>query len=495
MLLRRLRLLLTLCFLADLEAADLTRYVLVLNAAPVAARGDRQQISRAQLSVKAELRARQIEVSGETHTLLNALFVVADTAQLPQLRAIPGVQYVVREPRFHMNLDRAEQLINVPAAWNLIGGGMTNAGAGIKIGVIDTGIQSTHPAFQDATLTAPPNYPVCSVFQMPLLPLDCTQFTNNKVIVARSYVSTIAAGSGANPAANSRPDDLSPRDRIGHGTAVAMAAAGSTNGGLEDTITGVAPKAFLGSYKVFGSPGLNNFTFGQTVIDALQDAYSDGMDIAVLSLGSVAFSGPDDAGAVCGLTNNAACDPWAAAVKNAVNAGMLVVVAAGNEGPQFGTVDSPGTAALALTVGASTNSHNWSNPLTVSGLGVFHSLLGGGPAPSASLNAVLGDAAAVGDPEACNPLPPGSLGGTYALVQRGTCNFSAKVQNLQNAGAVGAIIVNNTGDNSVVAPGGLGGASSIPAALIGYDDGQAIRAWLQSNPAGHGQPQYGAATV
>jgi minor extracellular serine protease Vpr len=476
---RRVVLFTVFCF-APASAADLTRYVVVLKDAPLAARGNRERIALAQLSLKAELRARHIEVAGETHVLLNALFVSAEAGQLAELRGLPGVQYVAREPRFHLNLDHAEQLIDVPAAWNLIAGGVSNAGAGVKIGIIDTGIQSTHAAFQDAGLTTPPNYPVCSVFQMPLLPLDCTQFTNSKVIVARSYVPTIAAGSGAIPAANSRPDDLSPRDRVGHGTAVAMAAAGVRNGGVADTITGVAPKAFLGSYKVFGSPGVNNFTGGQTVIDALSDAFSDGMDIAVLSLGSVALAGPDDAGPICGLANNGACDPWAAAVKNAVSAGMLVVVAAGNEGPQLATIDSPGTAPFALTVAATTNSHNWSNPLTVNGLGVFHSLLGGGPAP-ASQSRTLGDAAAVGDAEACNPLPAGSLGGTYALAQRGTCTFAAKVQNLQAAGAAGAIIINNTNDNSVIAPGGLGGVSTIPAALIGYDDGQAIRTYRESN--------------
>ena len=473
---------LLLLFVGDLSAADLTRYIVVLADAPLAAQGKREQIAAKHLSLKAELRARHIEVSGETHTLLNALFVAADPAQLPDLRALPGVQYVVREPRFHLMLDRAVQLINVPAAWNLVTGGVSNAGAGMKIAVIDTGIQSTHAAFQDVSMTAPPNYPVCSVFSLPLLPLDCRQFTNSKVIVARSYVPTVAAGSGTNPAANSRPDDLSPRDRTGHGTAVAMAAAGAMNTGPAGTITGVAPKAYLGSYKVFGSPGVNDSTGAQTVINALSDAFSDGMDVAVLSLGAPALAGPDDAGVICGLANNGACDPWAAAVKNAVNNGMLVVVAAGNEGPQLASMDSPGTAPFALTVGASTNAHNWSNPLTVNGLGVFHSLLGGGPAPDAARSFPLGDAAPAGDAEACNPLPSASLAGVYALVQRGTCSFATKLQNLQNAGAAGAIIINTTGDNSVITPGGLGGVSTIPATFIGYDDGQAIRDFLADHP-------------
>ncbi len=71
-----------------------------------------------------------------------------------------------------------------------------------------------------------------------------------KVIVARSYVRQLGAGSNPlNPAADSRPDDFSPRDHSGHGTAVASAAAGNLNTGLVP-ISGVAPKAYLGSYRL-----------------------------------------------------------------------------------------------------------------------------------------------------------------------------------------------------------------------------------------------------
>ena len=81
-------------------------------------------------------------------------------------------------------------------------------------------------------------------------------FTNNKVIVARSYVDRLVAGDDTPD--YDRPDDTSPRDHSGHGTAVAMIAAGATNTGLLATITGIAPKAWIGSYKVFGTPGVND---------------------------------------------------------------------------------------------------------------------------------------------------------------------------------------------------------------------------------------------
>jgi minor extracellular serine protease Vpr len=462
---------------------DLPRYAVFLNdpapaAAPVlggrnAIQAAANRVSTAQQAVRSELRSRNITVTGSSHVLLNAIFVAADPAEADRLKSIPGVSDVVPLKRFHRNLDRAVQLINVPAAWNLLGG-TRNAGAGIRIGVIDTGIQSSHPAFQDPALVPPAGFPVCQSS-------DCA-FTNNKIIVARSYVSMLEAGS----AADSRPDDLLARDRVGHGTAVAMAAAGVTNSGPSDTITGVAPKAFLGSYKVFGSPEINDFTTGDAVISALEDAFTDQMDIVILSLGAPAFYAPLDSGRTCGLNLGQQCDPEAAAVQSAVNAGMVVVAAAGNQGatggvqPSLNTIDSPGDAPGAIAVAATANSHSWANALTVAGLGTYHARYGNGPQPTTVVSGPLGDVATAGDPLACNPVPAGSLAGLIALLQRGTCTFAIKIQNLQVAGAAGAIITNNPGDNSLLTPGGLGG-TTIPAVFVGYDDGQAIRAWI----AGH----------
>ncbi len=495
---------------------DLPRYAVILSdPAPIQARAQegnaqggnaavaaaRTRVIRAQETVQRELRTRGIKITGSAHTFLNAVFVAADPATAAQLKSIPGVRQVAPLQRFHLSLDKAEQLINVPAAWNLLGG-TTNAGAGIKIGIIDTGIQASHAAFQDSSLTPPAGFPICQVTwstSTDVAPLDCTasditkgfplcasvtcQYTNNKVIVARSYVPLLSSGT----AATSRPDDPSPRDRVGHGTAVAMAAAGVTNTGPSDTITGVAPKAFLGSYKVFGSPGVNDFTSGDAVIQALEDAYSDGMDIVVMSLGAPALAGPLDSGATCGLITGEQCDAEAYVVQAAVNAGMVVVAAAGNQGQSgqlstatLSTIDSPGDAPGAIAVAASTNSHSWGNPLTVSGLGTYNARFGDGPPAAGTVSGTLGDVANVGDPLACTAPPAGSLSGLIALVQRGTCTFLLKIQNLQTAGAAGAIITNNPGDDTLVSPSGLNG-TSIPALFIGYDDGKTIRTYLSSN--------------
>src|SRR5262249_19412174 len=149
--------------------------------------------------------------------------------------SLPGVAHVVRTPRLHMELDRAINLQNVPAAWSAVGGA-SNAGAGIKIGIIDSGIDQNHPGFQDASLKPPAGFPKGDA-----------NYTNSKVIVARSYVASLSS----TDVRFSAPDDTTPRDRVGHGTAIAMIAAGAQNTGPGGTIQGVAPKSFLGNYKIF----------------------------------------------------------------------------------------------------------------------------------------------------------------------------------------------------------------------------------------------------
>jgi uncharacterized protein (TIGR03437 family) len=514
--------LITVLFAIPGWSKQLPRYALILSdPAPIEARAQggktaveaaQTKVLAAQETVKTELRARGFAVTGSAHTLLNAVFVAAGPESVDQLKSIAGVRQVARLGRFHLKLDHAVQLINVAGAYSLLGG-TSNAGAGIKIGMIDTGITATHPAFQDSSLTPPSGFPICRIdFIVPggtTQWVDCTasnstlglpicssascEFTNNKVIVARSYVpllNTSLLNGGTDPsAAHSRPDDNSPRDRIGHGTATSMAAAGVTNTGPSDTITGVAPKAFLGSYKVFGSTGVNDFTSGDVVIQAVEDAFNDGMDIASLSLGGPALVPPLDTGRVCGAPSpEDQCDPEAQAVQTAVANGMVVVVAAGNEGETgllttsaLNTMDSPADAPNAIAVAATTNSHNWGNAVTVNGLGSYLGQFGDGPMPTTTITGPLGDIGNVGDPLGCTAPPAGSLSGLIALVGRGTCTFLQKIQSAETAGAAGAIVYNNPGDDTLVVMGGLNG-TSIPAIFIGYDDGQTIKTYLKSNP-------------
>ena len=241
------------------------RYALILGDPPVTQRfaardaaestagaSYRQQLEARQQSLREVLASRHITVTGSVTMLTNAIFVAAPKERVDELKSLPRVKGVVALRRHHLDLNRATILLNGPAAWSALGG-TQNAGAGIKIAIIDTGIDQTHPAFQDSSLAMPAGYPICNVS-------NCASYTNSKVIVARSYVQQLAAGSDPNnPAADSRPDDYSPRDRSGHGTATASCAAAVSNTGPAGlTFTGMAPKAYLGNYKIFGSPTVND---------------------------------------------------------------------------------------------------------------------------------------------------------------------------------------------------------------------------------------------
>jgi minor extracellular serine protease Vpr len=481
-----------------------TRYALILDDPPVSnqfasraaiestgARNYRQQIQAHQQTLRDELDKRSIQVTSSVSTVLNAVFVSAPRERLAELQSLPGVKGVVPVRRYKMKLNRATQLVNAQAAWNNFGG-MQNAGTGMKIAILDTGIDQNHPALQDPSLKVPAGFPICNV-------PNCTAYTSNKVIVARSYVSLLAAPSDPkNPAADSRPDDYSPRDRVGHGTATAScAAAVSTLTPAQLTISGVAPKAFVGNYKIFGSPGVNDGATDESIIQAFEDALADHMDVASLSVGGAALTGPLDTGAACGQPAGVPCDLVPPVIETVVKAGMVVVVAAGNDGdgqesvfaPVFNTIESPGDAPSAITVGATTNSHFMVEGVEVPGPGVPANLqaiagsFGDGVIPIGAVGAPVRDVSQFGDGGlGCAGLPAGSLNGTFALILRGGCNFVTKAVNAQNAGAQGVIFY-MADQTALVSPGGLVD-TNIPSIMISNTAGVALKAYVAANP-GH----------
>ena len=478
----------------------LAEYALILSDPPVAAKvssrselrgataqAHLQRVVSAQAAVRAELARRKTPVLGVTQTLLNAVFVEATPETAQQLRGIPGVLGVAYMPPLKPDLNTAVNLIHAPAAWSMISGGAANAGAGIKIGIIDSGIDQNHPAFQDASLT-----------KLTGFPNNNTAYTNNKVIVARNYVSQTPFPDP--DSRNSIPDDTSPADRNGHGTALAMIAAGVQNTGPLATIQGVAPKAYLGNYKVFGSPGVNDYAswFNTGVMQALDDAFTDGMDIVTLAMneGDPAWFGPLDRfpADTCpaeGSSPAGICDPLAQAVETAVSKGMVVVAAAGNDGnagvkfPTLNTIHTPGTAPSAITVGATTNSHALYRavvyPAGASAPTTVKALFSTGPQPQQAITAPIIDVTRTGnDGLACTSLPVNSMPGAIALVLRGTCDFSDKITNAQNAGAIAAVIYQPSGQELPFAP--AADDTGIPAMGIGYSDGVALKSWADANP-------------
>lgn len=167
----------------------------------------------------------------------------------------------------------------------------TYTGKGVKIGIIDTGIDYTHPDLQA-------NYHGG---------FDLVDYDEDPM------ETTVDQG-----------------EPTIHGTHVAGIIA--ANGKMK----GMAPDAALYSYRALGPGGAGTSI---QVIAALEKAVNDGMDIVNMSLGNT-VNGPDW--------------PTSMAVNRAVKKGLSIVIANGNAGPEDWTVGSPATATNAIAVGAST---------------------------------------------------------------------------------------------------------------------------------------------
>ncbi len=426
-----------------------------------------QDIEARQLSIMPVFAETGVEVLDSVHNVLNAIFIRATREQARQIEGIEGVSRVMVARPIRRYVDAASDILNVPAAQSAVGG-VNAAGAGIKIGVIDTGLDETHPAFTDSGLSMPPGFPKGP-------PAD-QAFTTNKIIVARSYVKLL----NSDDPRISAPDDQTPRDRIGHGTAVAMIAAGGPVDSPVGPLIGVAPKAHLGNYKIFGSPDISEFSSEAALIAAIDDATTDGMDILTISSGITAQFPWDEFGDACGGGIDSPCDPTALAAQTAIDGfGVVIVAAAGNAGdsgqqayPMLNSISSPASAPSVIAVGATSNSRRFLQSVSYDGT-TIGALAGSGPDLSAPVSAPARDAITVGDQWACSPFEPGAFAGQIAVVDSGNCVDEFKTYHAAQAGAVGVILVNFSGRDFPESTPGLE-TLDIPTYSIGYADGQAL---------------------
>jgi minor extracellular serine protease Vpr len=377
---------------------------------------------------------------------LNAVAVKLNGASLATIRTSTLVARAEYEGLYHPTVDDPDLgLISAAAGWAEAGQTSATAGDGVKVGVIDTGVDTTHPCFSDA------GYPAH-------LQLGDRKYTNNKVFVARVFTNKI----------NQNGFDAKPVQE--HGTHVAGTIAcnfdtpatvsGAT---IPFGISGVAPRALLGSYNIF--PGTITDARSEDILDALDAAYRDGMDIVNMSLGGGA---------------NGVQDLLTVAVDNLDRANMISAVAAGNSGPGHFTVESPGSAARALTAGAASVNHAVTSPVTA-GSASAPGILGdfGQPASypvTGTLRVLTGDGVS-GLSQACDPLAAAASADSIALIQRGTCDFSLKLYNVQAAGYAGAIVVNKiAGPPIAMGKGTAPSDPTIPGWMIGLDAAAAFKA-------------------
>jgi len=387
--------------------------------------------------------APEVQVIDEYSVVLNAIAVQLNGHSMSHLLNAPGANWIVPDYLFHLEMNRSPTLIGAPVLWNAVGG-QSNAGAGVKIGIIDTGIDQTHPFLTDNTLPALAGFPKCDAIDSAVGTADTScNFVSNKVIVAKVFETlTNFDGHAAQE----------------HGTHVSGIAAGVANTCAPFVpacnLSGIAPKAYLGNYNVFPGNVLN--AASHDIAKAVDAAVADGMDVLNLSLGGTAK--PNDV-----LVN---------AVNAAVDAGVVVAIASGNAGPGPGTVESPGIADKVITVGASTNPHFIGVPVTVTS-GTFGAAIG---QFTNFVPAVTATYVTTSPTNGCTAIS-GSLAGEIALIARGTCSFSTKIRNAQTAGATGVIVYNSQqGDPIAMAQDGTPNQPTIPAVMVSRPNGLAMAA-------------------
>jgi minor extracellular serine protease Vpr len=354
-------------------------------------------------------------------TVLDGVSVLLRPDQIAALRHVTGVTAVYPNLRYHALTDTVPEVIGAPAVW---GPELAGAGAGVKVGVIDDGIDVHHPYFAPRGLTTPPGFP-----------LGNRAYTSGKVIVARSFA----------PAGAPRRDLLPFEAGVSrHGTHVAGILAGD-NGVVAPAelgrpevrgLSGVAPEAWLGNYRGLSQPDPVYGSVGSTadLVAAVDSAVSDGMDVINLSIG--------------GTEIDPSADALVRAVQGAVAGGVVVVIAAGNERESlgYGSIDSPGAADRAITVAATSSSGFFARAAAITGTGTLPSVLHafGVAAPDTgrkprriSGRLVL---AAGANARLCRSYSGDTLRTSIAVVERGGCSVIRKAHFALEAGATGILV-------------------------------------------------------
>lgn len=414
---------------------------------------------------------------------MNGLAVAVPTSQVEALKLVPGVFSVApvrvfSAPKvFNQQPENAEKLAG-PTPIQLIGADKAHQikvkdgagneislmGQGIKVGVLDTGIDFTHFMMGgEGTVDA---YKAID----PLKP--ATSYPNKKVLGGIDLVGT--AYDAASPDENRRiptPDD-NPIDEQGHGTHVAGTVAGIGDGTYH--YSGVAPLADLYSIKVFGADGS---TADSVVIAGMEYSVdpngdgdiSDRLDVLNLSLGS-------DFGSARGYYKDV--------LTRVDQAGIAVMIAAGNSGNFDYIAGSPGVNDEALSIAASidnslVNISFGAIAIESAALGrqVVERVEGSVGQPISQIPSLKGKLVYVGlAAEDLTADQVAAVKGHVALIDRGIVPFQEKVRRASLAGAIGVVVVNNSPGN----PFAMGGDASfpIPAVMIAQQLGEAVKAEL-----------------
>jgi subtilisin family serine protease len=449
---------------------------------------EEQRRYAAQLRSAHDALSQQLSAAGATEITragkaVNAIFVIADAATANRIAGIGGVrsvQAVVDFQRHSVPVEEYKEVTPHIGAASLRHSGVD--GRGVRVAVLDSGIDYTHAAFGGAGTAEAffAAYGRSQLHEENRLPVAWPQ---GRVMGGFDFVGERWPNGPLQP----DPDPIaapSANNSLGfvgtdgsHGTSVADILAGGPFAERPDN-HGVAPGASLYAVKVCSavSTSCSGIAMVQGIEWALDpngdDSIDDAVDVINMSLG-----------ANFGQREN----PAAEAAANAVRVGVIVCAAAGNAGDNPYIVSSPASVPEVISVAQTSmpRSRTYRIDFT-SSVGVNSNIALTASLPWAPVRGnVSGVLARPADPLACGLLPDGSLSSTVALVDRGNCNVSDKVAYAQAAGAVAVIIANNVpGDppsfiNSAPPPGLPPDFQiTIPALVISQADGNFLKSRL-----------------
>jgi minor extracellular serine protease Vpr len=453
-----------------------TSWFVQLSGAPTAKGGSAKSVKASQDAFYASAASMGLKVKAREAfgTLWNGVSVSVPIQQAGSLSSVPGVTGVYPVRTFTVSPD--QQVDGVPADEGsnpqigvdpLAGGVGAFKGQGVKVAVVDSGVDYTNPDLG-----------------------GCAHFgdANCRVIGGYDFVGDLYDGTSTDrvfnpvPAPDADPAPCNPlfadarvaagdasSSGAGHGTHVAgiIGAKAADAAG----VTGVAPEVKFLAYRVFGcNGGVDN----DIIVAALERAYRDGAQVVNMSIGDDYASWPEE--------------PTAQASDELVRHGIVVAVAMGNAGGVSTALFSggdPGTSNEAITVGSVDNAKAFFYAFTANGRTIPYVQASAAPdAPRAGTFSLAKTGTPASTADGCgvpSPFPAGAFAGKIVLIRRGTCSFFEKASNAQNAGAVGVILYNNT--TGFVNPT-VAGASpiTIPVVAILAADGAFLNDAIAAGP-------------
>ncbi len=424
-----------------------------------------------------EARGLGAKALGRASRAANVVAMSVAASKLTALAKIPGVVSVKPVGRYETRQDPGGSGSLAQAADYIEATAVRNQGydgTGVRVAVLDSGVDYTHEYLggpgtveayntcyygnaagdpdQQAYNAAPTG--ACAALFGPTAP----KIKGGYDFVGETW-----------PVTPAEAPDPNPIDFEGHGTHVSDIVGGRSADG---THKGIAPGVDLYAVKVCSA--VSTSCSGVAILQGIDWALdpngdgdiSDAVDIVNLSLGSPYGQEQDDS---------------SVALDNLVRAGVVAVTSAGNNADRPFIVGSPSTAARVISVAQTALPDDVLYTIATSAGEVRNSKRQSwSPAPTAVITAPL---AQPDDIQGCEPedfadFPAGAI----ALIQRGTCNASAKAQNAQAAGAVAVIIWNNVpGDPPDFSFGG-GAPVTIPTLTISLADGQRLSAAVAAGP-------------